>query len=280
MNQSSVETVAVPGARLYAIVRGSGPLVQVLQGGDGDATGADGMVEHLVDHFTVVTYDRRGLSHSRIDDGVPPPSLETHSDDAHHLLAALTREPAFVVGFSFGALLGLDLVTRYPDQVRLLVAHEPPAFALLPEPERSEALRSQAVMDETFRRGGLEGAMRAMRAAMPNVDFADREPDVVLPQGAPTPQRAANLESFLRHDAPAAHRYQLDVPALTAMASRIVPAAGRGSRDLSTHHAARALAALLGRELVEFPGGHNGFLLHPKGFAARLQEIFAPTDAL
>jgi hypothetical protein len=29
----------------------------------------------------------------------------------------------------------------------------------------------------------------------------------------------------------------------------------------------------LGEPLVEFPGGHTGWLLRPKGFAAKLREI-------
>src|SRR2546429_306081 len=54
------------------------------------------------------------------------------------------------------------------------------------------------------------------------LNFDDREPDVVLPQ--PSPQRAANLEFFRTYDAPAAHSYRLDIAALSAAATRIVPA--------------------------------------------------------
>src|SRR6185437_10739205 len=109
------DAVRVPGARLYYQVRGTGPVLLILQGGDGDADGSRGLEEQLVGHFTVVTYDRRGLSRSTLDDGADPPSVETHADDTQRLLAALTGEPAFVLGVSIGALIGLDLVARYPD---------------------------------------------------------------------------------------------------------------------------------------------------------------------
>ncbi|MDO2969890.1 alpha/beta fold hydrolase [Mycobacteroides abscessus] len=49
-----------------------------------------------------MTYDRRGLSRSKIDDPSKALSLQTHSDDASRLLAALTAEPAFVLGNSIG----------------------------------------------------------------------------------------------------------------------------------------------------------------------------------
>src|SRR4051812_5598602 len=121
----------VPGARLHYKVCGEGPLLLMLPGGDGDADAADAIAGRLLDAFTVVTYDRRGLSRSPVDEPTRSPGVSTHSDDAHRLLAELTDEPALVFGVSIGALIGLDLVARHPEQVRLLIAHEPPAFDLL-----------------------------------------------------------------------------------------------------------------------------------------------------
>lgn len=265
------DALRVPGARLYYQVRGTGPVLLILQGGDGDADGSRGLEEQLVDHFTVVTYDRRGLSRSTLDDGADPPSVETHADDAQRLLAALTDEPAFVLGVSIGALIGLDLVARCPDWVRILVAHEPPALELLPEAERAVVARARQEMDERFLRTGA-AAPSGQDFAQMGVDFADREPGIVLPQ--PSPYRAANLVFFRAYDAPAAHRYRLDLAALQqGAATRIVPAGGRTSREFWAHRAAEALAARLGRPFVEFPGGHNGFVLHPKAFAARLRDV-------
>jgi len=264
------DTLRVPGATLYYQVRGSGPLLLILQGGDGDADGSNGVADQLVDHYTVATYDRRGLSRSTIDDPTEPLSLETHGDDVHHLLAALTSEPAFVLGNSLGALLGLDLVARYPEQVRTVVAHEPPAAELLSDAERAQAERSQEDIKETFRREGLAAAIKKMVASSA-LNFDDREPEVVLPQS--DPQRGVNLSFFFAHDVGAVHRYRLNLPALKAVATRIVPAGGCSSREIWPYHAAKALADQLGTDLVEFPGGHNGFVLHPRGFAARLREV-------
>jgi pimeloyl-ACP methyl ester carboxylesterase len=242
----------------------------LLQGGDGDAEGMDSLANHLVDRYTVVSYDRRGLSRSKLDDPAEALSLQTHGDDAHRLLAALTTEPALAFGGSLGALLGLDLLARHPEQVRTLVVHEPPAPELLPDAERAQAVRSQEEMEKTHRR---EGAMAAMRKSLvkSGMNFDDREPDVVVPP--PNPRRAANLEFFLTHDAPAVRLYRLDLASLEAAPTRIVPAAGRTSREMWTHHCAEALADRLGTEIVEFPGGHNGYVLHPRAFAAKLREV-------
>ena len=181
MSLTKSDRLRVPGAHLYYQVRGSGPLLLILQGGDGDAGGSDSLANHLVDHYTVVTYDRRGLSRSTLDEPFEPPRLETHSDDAHRLLAALTAEPVFVFGASIGALIGLDLVARHPEQVRTLVAHEPPAPELLPDAERAHIVRAQEEMEETYHREGLAAAMKKGMATS-GLNFDDREPEVVLPQ--------------------------------------------------------------------------------------------------
>lgn len=275
MTATKVDTLRVPGAQLYFTVRGSGPLLLILQGGDGDAEGCNGLAAYLVAGYTVVTYDRRGLSRSPIDDPTASPCLETHSDDAHRLLAALTDEPAFVFGGSLGALLGLDLVACHPEQVRILVAHEPPVPELLPDAERALAVESQLEMEETYRREGAAAAIKKMASALLN--FADREPDLELPRpnSQQTAQRAANMAFFLAHDAPSVRRYKLDLVALKRAGRRIVPAAGRTSRETWVHHCTAALADRLGTPLVEFPGGHNGYILHPRAFAARLREVLS-----
>lgn len=276
MTSPTIRTLDVPGAQLHYRICGSGPLLLILQSGDGDAEGTDALVDRLTDRYTVLTYDRRGLSRSPVDDPSVSPGIAGHSDDAHRLLAAVTHEPALVFGASIGALIGLDLVARHPERVRLLVAHEPPATELLPEPERREAARGQEAIEETFRRDGAGPAMRKL-VALAGMDFNDREPDAELPR--PKPERVANLGFFLTHDAPAARRYRLDLPALQAVGARIVPAAGSTSRsEVGAERSARALAELLNVELVGLPGGHAGFVLRPKAFAAQLDDVLAGAD--
>ncbi|MCT9929642.1 alpha/beta hydrolase [Planotetraspora sp. A-T 1434] len=74
------------------------------------------LVDHLVVDYTVVTYDRRGLSRSKVHDPAREVTMETHADDVHHLLACLTDEPALMVGCSLGAVIGLHLAIRHPGQ--------------------------------------------------------------------------------------------------------------------------------------------------------------------
>jgi hypothetical protein len=79
------------------------------------------------------------------------------------------------------------------------------------------------------------------------------------------------MEFFLAHDAPAARQFTLDLSELKGR--HIVPAAGERSRGMWTHRCSKALADALRVKLVEFPGGHNAYAMHPRAFSAKLDEV-------
>jgi hypothetical protein len=49
--QTKPARLAVPGATLYYKMQGHGPLLLMLQGGDGDADGTDALTSHVIDHW-------------------------------------------------------------------------------------------------------------------------------------------------------------------------------------------------------------------------------------
>ena len=107
------------------------------------------------------------------------------------------------------------------------------------------------------------------------------EPHSKFPE--PSPERAANLAFFFTHDAPAALRYLLDLDALRATPMKIAVGAGSASPDSFPHHCAQALADRLEIDCEQFPGAHNGFITHPRGFATKLADVLTsastePTD--
>jgi pimeloyl-ACP methyl ester carboxylesterase len=256
-------------------VRGSGAWLLILPGGDGDADTADTLCNELGDRYAVATYDRRGMSRSNIDAPGESLTIATHSDDAHRLLAALTDQPVFVFGSSIGALIGLDLVARHPEQIAILIAHEPPAFELLTEDERKRAMLLQEEAENAFRRDGIEADFKKF-VALAAVDYNDRESDAVLPP--PTSQRSDNLSFFFTYDSPAVRRYHLDLTKLRESRTRIAPAVGQSARGSAPYKATEAVAAELDTEVVAFPGGHTGWLLRPKAFAAKMDEVLTAFD--
>ena len=123
MNMTRIDTLHVPGASLYYEVRGRGPVLLLIGAGAANAASFNGIATHLADRYTVVSYDRRGYARSPLDHPEGEQRIETHSDDAHRLLAILSTEPAYVFGSSGGAKIGLDLAIRHPEQLHTLVAH-------------------------------------------------------------------------------------------------------------------------------------------------------------
>ncbi|MGX1811540.1 alpha/beta fold hydrolase [Nocardia sp. NPDC055321] len=159
-------TLRVPGATLYYETRGAGPLLLFLPGGGGDAGTVDPLAEVLERHFTVVALDPRGYSRSALDGPQVTQRVEVQSADAYRLITHLTDEPAYVVGGSAGAIVGLDLLARHPDRVRHLVAHEPPCFAVLPD-----AAVHRAMIEEVhalFRTDGPAAASARFLAGIGN----------------------------------------------------------------------------------------------------------------
>jgi pimeloyl-ACP methyl ester carboxylesterase len=262
------EIVRVPDGRIAYEVRGAGPTLLMISGGSGAGGDWNGVASLLAERYTVVTYERRGVGHSIPADPTAPVSLEMHSDDAHRLLATLTNEPAYVFGSSAGALIGLDLLTRHPEQVRRVIVHEPPVEGI------SEAFdQFQNHFEELYQR---EGAMSALRQFMQQlgVRYVDLEPGVVMPQ-RDMQSIAADADAFFMYTFPAVHHYRLDVGALVRRLDQLVLAAGEAGRTSPVYRCTVVLAERLGAPLVEFPSHHAGYMSHPRAFSRKLIDVLS-----
>jgi pimeloyl-ACP methyl ester carboxylesterase len=273
------ETLQVPGASLYYEVRGSGPVLLMIPGGPMDADGFKGIAERLADTYTVVTYDCRGNSRSAMQGSPDDLTVGLFADDARRLLDAVSAGQADVLGSSGGGTYGLDLVARYPDRVRTLVAHEPPVSELLPDAARYHALNEQIA--ETYR---SDGTFAAMQMFMQGVGFGNGgppRPSEQDPEAATAAARmGANVELFAGRLIPVIGNYEPDLAALQRSSTRIVVGVGDESTpEQMVYRTAHELAERLGGQPVQFPGGHGGFGSHPDGFAATLREVLAEKTA-
>src|SRR5882757_3894702 len=134
MTAKTVNKLAVPGATLHYEVTGTGPMLLLIAGGFTDSGVFDAIVGQLAADYTVVAYDPRGNSRSPYDGPAVAEHVDRAADDALALIDEVAGDqPAFVFGSSSGAVTGLDLIARYPERVRMLVAHEPPSVELLPD---------------------------------------------------------------------------------------------------------------------------------------------------
>ncbi|MDX3224424.1 alpha/beta hydrolase [Streptomyces sp. ME19-01-6] len=272
-------TLDAPGATLHYQVRGDGPVLLIGQSGEGDADRSVDLAARLADTYTVVTYDRRGLSRSRLHDPSRGATLAEHADDAARVLATVTPDPAgtpapaAMLGCSLGAVIGLHLAVRHPGRIHTLIAHEPVAPRLLPATERTHHEHELAHLQRLYARDGLAAALPEIARVL-GIDTSGRDSEPGLTPQPINALRRANFDYFIRHDFTAVLDDTLDISALANTPTRIVPAVGRTTPDgVFDRRCAYALADALGTEVIELPGGHNGNTSHPSGYAASLRDL-------
>lgn len=282
MTEPKTHTLEVPGAVLHYDVRpgpenGAGPVLLLI----GSPMGAAGFAT-LAGHFTdrtVVTYDPRGAERSRRTDGATVNTVEEHADDLHRLISALDAGPVDVFGSSGGASNALALVARHPEQVRTLVAHEPPITQVLPDREHARAATTD--IRRTYEREGLGPAMAKFIALLTHegaipADFPEQRPDPAA-FGLPTEDDGSRDDPLMLN---LGDDHEHDLDGVRAASTRVVIGVGAASRNLLPGRAAVAVAEQLGTEVVTFPGDHGGFLGgeygqtgEPDAFAATLREV-------
>jgi pimeloyl-ACP methyl ester carboxylesterase len=246
---------------------------------------ADGFVT-LAGHFTdrtVVTYDPRGAGRSKRTDGAAESTPDEHADDLHRLILALDSGAVDLFASSGGAVNALALVAKHPEEVRTLVAHEPPASRELPDAE--QALAACVDIHATYLRSGSGPAMAKFIALVSYqgpvpAGFADQPgPDPAM-FGLPTVDDGSRDDALLCLNMPSCPAYRHDFDALQAASTRIVLGVGAQSGDALAGRASAVVAGRLGTAPVTFPGGHDGFLGgeyggmgKPDAFAATLPSV-------
>jgi pimeloyl-ACP methyl ester carboxylesterase len=290
MTETNTHTLDVPGATLRYDVRDAEPEstapVLLMIASPMDASGFNTLAGHFSDR-AVVTYDPRGVGRSERIDGATWATPDEHAQDLHRLISALGAGPVDIFASSGGAVNALALVARHPEQVRTLVAHEPPSAQVLPD--REHMLAAVADIHETYERDGLGPgmakfiALTSLKGLIPT-DYLDQPPPNPAHFGLPTEDDGSRDDPMLGRHIIAVTHYKPDIEALRAASTRIVVGAGAESEGGMTGRAAVAVAERLRTEAVTFPSHHGGFLGgefgqkgDPDAFAATLRQVLATT---
>jgi pimeloyl-ACP methyl ester carboxylesterase len=108
------------GAQIWWAQYGEGPPLILLHGGLGHSGWWANQVPVFARGHRVIVIDSRGHGRSTRDDR--PYGYDLMADDVVGLLDFLGIRQAAVVGWSDGAILGLDLAIRHPDRVSKVFA--------------------------------------------------------------------------------------------------------------------------------------------------------------
>jgi len=281
----STHTMAVPGAKIVYDIRSNGPTdapVLLMIGSPMGAAGFGTLAGHFPDR-RIVTYDPRGSERSTKDDPASPSTPEQHADDLHRLIDALHAGPVDVFASSGGAVNALALVARHPEQVRTLVAHEPPLCDVLPD--REAALAAAKDVQDTYMRSGFGAGMAKFIALVSHTgsvptDWAARPaPDPAM-FGLPTEDDGSRTDPLMAQNMTTCTGYGADFDRLKRASTRIVVATGGESEGQIASRAAYAVAERLGTKAHVFPSGHGGFMGgeygqrgEPEAFAGKLREV-------
>jgi pimeloyl-ACP methyl ester carboxylesterase len=284
MSEPKTYTLDVPGAVLSYDVReadaSTKPVLLII----GSPMGAAGFVT-LAGHFgdrTVVTYDPRGAERSHRSDSTAEITPDQHADDLHRLIEALDAGPVDIFASSGGAVNALALVAQHPEQVRTLVAHEPPVSQELPD--REPALAACHDIRSTYVSSGFGPAMAKF---IKLVSYEGPLPADYVSQPAPDPAMFGlpadddgSRDDALMANMIACNDHQHDFGALRAASTRVLIGVGTASGQQLAGRAGLAVAERLGTAPTSFPGGHDGFLGgeyggtgKPDEFAATLRTV-------
>ena len=232
---------------------------------------------------TLITYDPRGVGRTVRKDDRTEVTPEDQARDVHAVIEQVGGRVDMFAS-SGGAITSLALVAAHPDDVRTLVAHEPPLIGLLPDADlafAAERAGQQVYQD----RGWGAGMASFIGMTSWQGEFTDEYLRAPAPDpaqfGMPTEDDGRRTDPLLSGVANAITAYRPDVDALLAAPTRVFIAAGIESKNTLTWRTSVATAAALGAGVTEFPSHHGGFMGgefgyagQPEAFAARLREAF------
>jgi pimeloyl-ACP methyl ester carboxylesterase len=287
MTSPTTHTLGADGATLTYDVRpaDSPAPVLFLIGSPMGAGGFATLASHFTDR-TVVTYDPRGVERSTKADPATESTPEQHADDVHRIIATLGAGPVDLFASSGGAVNALALVAAHPDDVRTLVAHEPPLASILPD--REGALAASLAVRDAYQQGGFGAGMaRFIGVVSHQGPFTLEEAAVPGPDpamfGLPTEDDGNRTDPLLFQNIVTCTHFEPDFDALRAAPTRIVMAAGVESGETLAARGAATAAERLGIETARFPSDHGGFMGgeygqagDPDAFAAKLREVLTP----
>jgi pimeloyl-ACP methyl ester carboxylesterase len=284
--EPTTRTLDVPGAALTYDVRRNEASTEPPLFLIGHPMGAGGFPT-LSGYFpdrTIITYDPRGSERSTAHDLAAAITPDINARDLHAIVEAVGG-PVDVFASSGGAVNALAWVAKYPNDVRTLVAHEPPLASIVAD--REYALAVCRAMNATYERSGWGAGMAHFiqvvghRGEFTAEDVTAPPPDPAA-FGMPSEDDGSRTDLMLAHNVLWLVSFEPDFDAVRAAPTRIVVAVGEKSDGELAHRGGVAAAERLGQEPTEFPGDHGGFLGgeygqtgEPEAFAGKLREVLA-----
>ncbi|RAH70059.1 alpha/beta fold hydrolase [Aspergillus aculeatinus CBS 121060] len=269
----------VPDAKLYYEVRGQGPLLLLMAGGNGTAAFFASFASLLSSHFRVVTYDRRGFWRSPIKDATSFDAsrlLKANVEDAAALIQHLSPSAsAIVFGSSWAANIAMNLLNAHPQLVRKVVIHEPVLGNLFTPTILQGFTEDVGRIIATFRQRGVPAANAILTAITSSQ--RDRELFVASPvfkQLMSIPP--SNQDWYFGVEMAEWRQFTIFEPeVLLDHRGKLVLMRGAEESPDLTAQPICVLSDRLNLPVVDMPGGHLGYITHQQEFIDSLRQLLS-----
>lgn len=272
---------------LFCRREGSGPTLLLIHGVACDSEFFRQASAILAEHFTVISYDRRGYSRSIPAEGETDFSVWAHADDAAEIIRAelkrvkeekkcpgetdyQSREKkheggrAFVAGCSAGGAVTAALATKYPELVCQVFLHEP-----LMRGSGELAVEQDAFWEKlrkSAKKHRIITCMMHFINAMGGMN-RDKESQSMEQQS----RNLKNLELFLEKEMDSFSSLKLDDFSISVP---VTVACGSDDKTGMFHRAACQAAGAKNWNYMIVPGYHNFASDEPEAFARCITEEF------
>ena len=109
---------SINGVRIWYAIYGHGEPIILLHGGLANSNYWGNQVPVLAKHYQVIVMDSRG--HGRSTRNSQPHSYHLMASDVIGLMNCLKLKQAAIIGWSDGAIIGLDLAIHHPTRINKL----------------------------------------------------------------------------------------------------------------------------------------------------------------
>ncbi|HEX8083577.1 MAG TPA: alpha/beta hydrolase [Solirubrobacteraceae bacterium] len=258
-----LEIVSADGTKLGVERAGDGPPLLAVHGGIGDRSRWDLLKEHVADRFTLHLLDRRGRGASR-DEATGPYALDREVEDVLAVIEAIGA-PVRYLGHSYGALLGLEALTR-TDAIERALLYEPPFDT------PGNVMIAGDVLDRIDERIAAGDRDAALEVFYREVLGADPAPFKELPMW---PVRIAIAHTIVR-EGRIGLEYVLDPARFEHVDTPTRILLGTESPAPFRAAAVAAAAAIASSEIVALDGqGHTMIDADPRGFVRQVVDFMA-----
>jgi len=217
-------------------------------------------------HFTVLSFDQRGLGRSGRPDG--DYTMAHYADDAAALIEHAGWERCHVVGTSFGGMVALNLAVRHPHLIdRLVLACTSPGGAHPSFP--LHALRDMDP-DEAFETRMRINDMRWDPDADEPTPGLGAYYDIMVAQARATPDPEVLAGLVKQIDARAGHDVEAE---LASIAHEAFVCAGRFDGTAPLANADMLTAEMPNARLAVFDGGHLFMLQDRSAYPAMIDFL-------